>query len=121
MVHVQLLTISTYAYCVTIVWTYYEDQRHQRSSKDQQRTEKTRKQCHGCQGLLIFVGNYAIPYVQIPYGPELFSGLIFTTSSPVFITARIASIFVSSKQCTHTIFIYLQSCIFSSDLYKVQS
>ena len=43
-----MLTISTYAYCVTIVWTYHADQSHQRSVKGQQRTEKTRKQCHGC-------------------------------------------------------------------------
>ena len=31
--------------------------------------------------------------VQIPYGPEFFSGLISTTSSVVFITARIDSVF----------------------------
>ena len=30
--------------------------------------------------------------VQIPYGPEFFSGLISTTSSVVFIAARIAYI-----------------------------
>ena len=29
-------------------------------------------------------------WVQIPYGPEFFSGLIFTTAWVVFITARIA-------------------------------
>ena len=40
---VQMLTILTYAYCVTVVWTCHEDQRHQRSSIGQQRTEKTRK------------------------------------------------------------------------------
>ena len=34
--------------------------------------------------------------VQIPYGPEFFSGLISTTSSVAFITARVAAIFVSS-------------------------
>ena len=34
--------------------------------------------------------------VQIPYGPEFFSGLISTTILVVFITARIDSIFVSS-------------------------
>ena len=47
-----MLTILTYAHCDTIVWTYHADQRHQRSIKDQQRTEKTRNQCHG---LLTFV------------------------------------------------------------------
>ena len=52
---VQMLTILTYAYCVKIVWTYHADQSHQRSVKGQQRTEKTRKQCHGCDGLLILV------------------------------------------------------------------
>ena len=30
---VQILTLLTYAYCVTIVWTYREDQRHPRSRK----------------------------------------------------------------------------------------
>ena len=33
--------------------------------------------------------------MQIPYGPEFFLGLIFTTSSVVFIAARIAFIFVN--------------------------
>ena len=32
----------------------------------------------------------------MPHGPEFFSGLISTTNSVVFVTARIASIFVSS-------------------------
>ena len=32
-------------------------------------------------------------WVQIPYGPEFFSGLISATNSIVFITARIDSIF----------------------------
>ena len=40
---VQMLTLVTYAYCVTIVWTYHEHQRHQRSSEGQQRTEKDGK------------------------------------------------------------------------------
>ena len=35
-------------------------------------------------------------WVQIQYGPEFFAGLIFTTSSVAFITARIVSILVSS-------------------------
>ena len=35
-------------------------------------------------------------WVQIRYGPDFFSGLISNTSSVVFITARIDSIFVSS-------------------------
>ena len=35
-------------------------------------------------------------WVQIQYGPEFFAGLIFTTSSVVFITAWIVSILVSS-------------------------
>ena len=30
---VQILTLLTYAYCVTIVWTYSEDQRHQGQAK----------------------------------------------------------------------------------------
>ena len=30
---VQILASLTYAYCVTIVWTYHEDQRHPRSRK----------------------------------------------------------------------------------------
>ena len=30
---VQILTLLTYAYCVTIVWTYHENQGHPRSSK----------------------------------------------------------------------------------------
>ena len=51
----QMLTILTCAYCITIVWTYHEDQRHQRPSIGQQRTEKTRKKWHGCHGLLILV------------------------------------------------------------------
>ena len=38
-------------------------------------------------------------WVQILYGPEFFSGLISTTSSVVFITARIASIFTSQSVC----------------------
>ena len=33
-------------------------------------------------------------WVQTPYGPEFFSSLISTTSSVVFITARIASILI---------------------------
>ena len=31
-----MLTKLTYACCVTIVWTYQEDQRHQRSGEGQQ-------------------------------------------------------------------------------------
>ena len=34
-------------------------------------------------------------WVQIPYRPEFFSGLIFTTAQVVFITAKIAFIFTS--------------------------
>ena len=59
-VPVQMLTTLTYAYCVTIVWTYVEDQRHQRSGEGQQRKEKTRKQFDGCHGLLIFVRLYLL-------------------------------------------------------------
>ena len=50
-----MLTTLTYAYCVTIVWTYQEDQRHQKSGEGGQMTEMTRKQRDGCQDLLIFV------------------------------------------------------------------
>ena len=50
-----MLTTLTYAYCVTIVWTYQEDQRHQKSGEGGQRTEMTRKQRDGCHDLLIFV------------------------------------------------------------------
>ena len=34
-------------------------------------------------------------WVQIPYSPEFFSGLIFTTAQVVFITAKIALIFTT--------------------------
>ena len=34
-------------------------------------------------------------WVQIPYSPEFFSGLIFTTAEVVFITAKIAFILTS--------------------------
>ena len=52
---VQMLTTLTCAYCVTIVWIYQEDQRHQKSGEGGQRTEMTRKQRDGCHDLLIFV------------------------------------------------------------------
>ena len=55
-------------------------------------------------------------WVQISYGPEFFfSVLIFTTSSVVFISARIAFIFVSSIAVhIYMIFMYLQSFIIYS-------
>ena len=34
-------------------------------------------------------------WVQIPYSPEFFSGLLFTTAQVVFITAKIAFIFIT--------------------------
>ena len=40
------------------------------------------------------MGGHVRSWVQIPYGLEFFSGLIFTTSSVVFITTRIAFIFL---------------------------
>ena len=43
------------------------------------------------------MGGHGRSWVQIPYGPESFSGLIFATSSVVFITSRIAFIFFSLK------------------------
>ena len=36
-------------------------------------------------------------WVQIPYSPEFFSGLLFTTAQVVFITAKIAFIFIKCK------------------------
>ena len=48
-------------------------------------------------------------FVQIPYRPELFSGLISTTGSVVFVAARISYICFFTLQCTYMIFIYLQS------------
>ena len=41
----------------------------------------------------IFAVMYQSSWVQIPYSPEFFSGLIFTTAQVVFITAKIAYIF----------------------------
>ena len=49
--------------------------------------------------------HYLRPWVQIPHGPELFSGHISTTSSVMFITARTASIFVNKRNvkiCKYT-------------------
>ena len=47
-----------------------------------------------------------------PLGSELFSVLIFTTSSVVFVSARIVFIFVSSTAVhIYMIFMYLQSFI----------
>ena len=45
-------------------------------------------------------------------GLNFFSGLISPTAQVVFITANIASIFVSLPQVTYMIFIYLQPFIF---------
>ena len=52
--------------------------------------------------------QYQWSWVQILYQPEFFSGLIFTTSSVVFITARITFIFlyvelVIKKSCCYTL------------------
>ena len=43
------------------------------------------------------MGGHGRSWLQIPYGPESFSGLIFTTSSVAFITSRIAFIFFTLK------------------------
>ena len=43
----------------------------------------------------IFAVMYQRSWVQIPYSPEFFSGLIFTTAQVVFITAKIALIFTT--------------------------
>ena len=43
----------------------------------------------------IFAVMYQSSWVQIPYSPEFFSGLIFTTAQVVFITAKIALIFTT--------------------------
>ena len=43
----------------------------------------------------IFAVMYQSSWVQIPYSPEFFSGLIFTTAEVVFITAKIAFILMS--------------------------
>ena len=59
-----MLTTLTYAYCVTIVWTYQEDQRHQKSGEGGQRTEMTRKQRDGCHDLLIFVKTLLFTYFE---------------------------------------------------------
>ena len=52
--------------------------------------------------------QYQWSWVQILYQPEFFSGLIFTTSSVVFITARITFIFLYvelfiKKTCCYTL------------------
>ena len=69
----KILTILTYEYYVTIVWTYQEDQRHQRSGEGLQRTEKTRKQCAGCYGLLIFVKTLFTLNDWFPLGQRAFT------------------------------------------------
>ena len=62
-------------------------------------------------------------WVQISYGPEFFfSVLIFTTSSVVFISARIVFIFVSSTVVhIYMIFMYLQSFIIYSLWSKLKT
>ena len=64
-------------------------------------------------------------WVQIQYGPEFFAGLIFTTSSVVFITARIVSILVSST-AVHIYDFHIFTVIYSdlciiSELVQVNS
>ena len=54
-------------------------------------------------------------WVQIPYGPEFFPGLIFTTSSVVFIAAKIASILVSST-AVHVYDFHIFTVIYSRSL-----
>ena len=64
-----------------------------------------------CSFILSCIGLPVSPQrsrAQIPYEPKSFSGLIFTTTSLVFVTAKIASIFVLQMQFTYMIFIYLQ-------------
>ena len=68
-----MITTLTYAYCITIVWTYQEDQRHQRSGEGQQRTGKTRKQCDGCHSLLIFVKTLFALNDWFPLGQRAFT------------------------------------------------
>ena len=48
-------------------------------------------------------------WVQIPYSPEFFSGLIFTTAEVVFITAKIALYSRLYPQFKYMTFIYSQS------------
>ena len=54
-------------------------------------------------------------WVQISYGPEFFPALIFTTSSVVFITAKIASILVSST-AVHIYDFHIFTVIYSRSL-----
>ena len=65
-----MLATLSYAYYVTIVWTYQEDQR---SGEGQQRTEKTRKHCEGCHGLLIFVKTLFTLNNWVPLGQSAFT------------------------------------------------
>ena len=68
-----MLTTVIYAYCVTIVWTYQVGQRHQRSGEVQQRTEKTRKPCDGCHGILIFAKTLFTLNDWFPLGQRAFT------------------------------------------------
>ena len=44
--------------------------------------------------------------MQIPYRPEFFPGFIFTTAQLVFITAKVAFIYISKENCLDLIIHY---------------
>ena len=55
------------------LFTYQKDQRHQRSGEVQQRTEKKRKPCDGCHGILIFAKTLFTLNDWFPLGQRAFT------------------------------------------------